>query len=207
MPAAKPRRTESEPVRRAQLLKAARKVFRAKGYDRASVSEIVREAGVAQGTFYLYFPSKRAAAISLRDGLMEIMAEAAATAVKAHTSFENRLRSLIAAGFKVARRNPDLLQLTFIGADETHPEMHSESQEHAPILRALTDLFRGAVDTGEMEPMDPELARAVGNWPASACHGGGLCLWRWRRVEPARTRRFRIASERAKTKNRLVFAD
>ena len=158
MPAAKPRRTESEPVRRAQLLKAARKVFRAKGYDRASVSEIVREAGVAQGTFYLYFPSKRAAAISLRDGLMEIMAEAAATAVKAHTSFENRLRSLIAAGFKVARRNPDLLQLTFIGADETHPEMHSESQEHAPILRALTDLFRGAVDTGEMEPMDPELA-------------------------------------------------
>ena len=158
MPAAKPRRTESEPVRRAQLLKAARKVFRAKGYDGASVSEIVREAGVAQGTFYLYFPSKRDAAVSLRGGLMETMAMAAATAVRSRTSFEDRLRSLIAAGFKVARKNPDLLQLTFIGADETHSEMHSESQEHASILTALTDLFRGAVDTGEMEPMDPEIA-------------------------------------------------
>ena len=158
MPAAKPRRTESEPVRRAQLLKAARKVFRAKGYNGASVSEIVREAGVAQGTFYLYFPSKRDAAVSLRDGLMETMAQAVATAVKSRTSFEDRLESLIAAGFKVARKNADLFRLAFIGADETHPEMHSESQEHASFFRAITDLFRDGVDAGEMEALDPEIA-------------------------------------------------
>ena len=87
MTATRVRRTESEPVRRAQLLRAARKVFRAKGYDGASVSEIVREAGVAQGTFYLYFPSKRDAAVSLRDGLMETMAQAVATAVESRTPF------------------------------------------------------------------------------------------------------------------------
>ena len=158
MTATRARRTETEPVRRAQLLKAARKVFRAKGYDGASVSEIVREAGVAQGTFYLYFPSKRDAAVSLRDGLMETMAQAVATAVKSRTSFEDRLESLIAAGFKVARKNADLFRLAFIGADETHPEMHSESKEHASFLTAITDLFREAVDAGEMEAMDPEIA-------------------------------------------------
>ncbi len=152
------RRTESEPVRREQLLRAARKVFRAKGYDGASVSEIVREAGVAQGTFYLYFPSKRDAAVSLRDGLMETMARAVATAVESRTSFEDRLESLIAAGFKVARRNADLFRLAFIGADETHPEMHSESSEHASFLKAVTDLFKDASDTGEMAAMDPEIA-------------------------------------------------
>ena len=158
MTATRARRTESEPVRRAQLLKAARKVFRARGYDGASVSEIVREAGVAQGTFYLYFPSKKAAAVSLRDGLMETMAQAMATAVESRTSFEDRLESLIAAGFKVARKNADLFRMAFIGADETLPEMHSESQEHASFLRAITDLFRDAVDSGEMEAMDPEIA-------------------------------------------------
>ena len=154
--AARPRRTESEPVRRAQLLRAARKVFRAKGYDGASVSEIVREAGVAQGTFYLYFPSKRDAAVSLRDGLMETMAKAVATAVESRTSFEDRLESVIAVTFRVARQHADLFRLAFIGADEAHPEMHSESPEHAPFLRAITDLFRDAVDAGEMEAMDPE---------------------------------------------------
>ena len=152
------RRTESEPVRRAQLLRAARKVFRAKGYDGATVSEIVREAGVAQGTFYLYFPSKKAAAVSLRHGLMETMAEAMATAVESRTSLEDRLESLIAAGFKVARKNVDLFSLAFIGADETHSEMHSESPEHASALKVITDLFKDAVDTGEMEGMDPVIA-------------------------------------------------
>ena len=156
--AARARRTESEAVRRAQLLGAARKVFRAKGYDRARVSEIVREAGVAQGTFYLYFPSKRDVAVSLLDGLMETMAHAAATAMGPLTSFEERLESLIAVSFEVARHNADLFRLAFIGADETHPEMHSESPEHASILRIITNLFRDAVDAGEMESMDPEIA-------------------------------------------------
>ena len=158
MAATRARRTETEPVRRAQLLRAARKVFRAKGYDGASVDEIVREAGVAKGTFYLYFPSKRDAAVSLRDGLMETMAQAVAAAMESRTSFEDRLESLIAASFKVARKNTDLFRLAFIGADETHPEMHSESPEHASFLRAITDLFRDAVDAGEMEAMDPEIA-------------------------------------------------
>ena len=158
MTASRARRTESELVRRAQLLKAARKVFRAKGFDGATVSEIVRVAGVAQGTFYLYFPSKRDAAVSLRDGLMETMAQAGATAVKSRTSFEDRLESLIAAGFMVARKNADLFRLAFIGADDTHLELHSESPEHASFLKAITDLFRDAVDAGEMEAMDPEIA-------------------------------------------------
>ena len=158
MTATQARRTESEAVRRAQILKAARKVFRAKGYDGASVSEIVNEAGVAKGTFYFYYPSKRDAAVSLRDGLMETMAQAVITAVKSRTSFEDRLELLIAASFKIARRNTDLFRLAFIGADETHPEMHSESPEHASFLRAIVDLFRNAIEAGEMEEMDPEIA-------------------------------------------------
>ena len=157
MTAKRARRTQSEPVRRAQLLGAARKVFRAKGYDGASVSEIVREAGVAQGTFYLYFPSKKDAAVSLRDGLMETMARAVETAVESRTSFEDRLESLIAECFKVARQNADLFRLAFTGADETHPELHSESPEHASFLTAITDLFRDAVDAGDMEAMDPSI--------------------------------------------------
>jgi AcrR family transcriptional regulator len=45
---------------RARLLRAAEGVFGEVAYDRASVAEITRRAGVANGTFYLYFPSKRA---------------------------------------------------------------------------------------------------------------------------------------------------
>lgn len=46
---------------RLAILHAAEEVFGELSYDRASISEITRRAGVAQGTFYNYFPDKRAA--------------------------------------------------------------------------------------------------------------------------------------------------
>lgn len=45
--------------RKAVLLAAARAVFARKGYHRAGVADIVEEVGVARGTFYRYFESKR----------------------------------------------------------------------------------------------------------------------------------------------------
>lgn len=46
--------------RKQQILKAARKVFSIKGYHACTVADILEEAAIARGTFYLYFPSKRA---------------------------------------------------------------------------------------------------------------------------------------------------
>lgn len=44
--------------RRRQLLEAATWVFARKGYRAAGISDIIARAGVARGTFYLYFKSK-----------------------------------------------------------------------------------------------------------------------------------------------------
>ncbi len=44
--------------RTAEILSAASKVFGEKGFGRATVEDIAREAGIAKGTVYLYFSSK-----------------------------------------------------------------------------------------------------------------------------------------------------
>ncbi|MHB8894451.1 MAG: TetR/AcrR family transcriptional regulator [Candidatus Geothermincolia bacterium] len=49
---------KSPDERRAELIAAARKLLEEKGVGDTSVSDIVREVGVAQGTFYWYFESK-----------------------------------------------------------------------------------------------------------------------------------------------------
>lgn len=46
--------------RRSELIAAAQQLFYTKGYERTSVSDIVKAVGVAQGTFYYYFDSKQA---------------------------------------------------------------------------------------------------------------------------------------------------
>jgi AcrR family transcriptional regulator len=45
-------------ARRAELVSAAAAVFAQRGVANTAVSEIVKAAGVAQGTFYLYFATK-----------------------------------------------------------------------------------------------------------------------------------------------------
>jgi AcrR family transcriptional regulator len=45
--------------RREAILAAAKTVFRDKGYHQASVHDIIDEARIARGTFYLYFTSKQ----------------------------------------------------------------------------------------------------------------------------------------------------
>jgi AcrR family transcriptional regulator len=46
--------------RRQQILNVARDVFAKRGYHTAKIEDIVAAAGIARGTFYLYFEDKRA---------------------------------------------------------------------------------------------------------------------------------------------------
>jgi AcrR family transcriptional regulator len=52
------RRERERLARRQEILKAARKVFGARGYERATLDEVAREAEFAKGTLYSYFESK-----------------------------------------------------------------------------------------------------------------------------------------------------
>lgn len=50
---------------RARILAAAESVFGDIGYEKASITAITQAAGVAQGSFYTYFPSKHAVFVEL----------------------------------------------------------------------------------------------------------------------------------------------
>ena len=47
-------------TRRADILEVALSVFASNGYHQTRVSDIIQAAGIARGTFYLYFESKSA---------------------------------------------------------------------------------------------------------------------------------------------------
>ena len=63
-------------ARRDQILEAAAEVFGAAGYHAANVADIIAKAGVARGTFYQYFESKRQLFDELLDDLLERVREA-----------------------------------------------------------------------------------------------------------------------------------
>ena len=52
------RTTKKPEERRLEIIKTAEKLFREKGYSKTPVDAIIKEMGVAKGTYYYYFKSK-----------------------------------------------------------------------------------------------------------------------------------------------------
>lgn len=119
------RRSQSKDERRAQLLEAGRSVFGSKGYHAATVDDITRAAGVAKGTFYLYFTEKRAIFYELIGHFFELVTEAgmsvAGAEVLTQEDFFTRLDRAARQLAKLFAENRDLVRLTYresMGMDE-----------------------------------------------------------------------------------------
>jgi len=87
-------------ARRAQLLDVALTLFGERGYHDVSIANIIGRAGVARGTFYNYFPSKRDIFGQLLDTLFErVAASVAPIAVAAPAEMHAQIRTnLVALG-------------------------------------------------------------------------------------------------------------
>ncbi len=59
--------------KKSRLLSAAKEVLAEKGLEKATISDIVKRAGMAQGTFYLYFSSKNALIPAIANDLLQTM--------------------------------------------------------------------------------------------------------------------------------------
>ena len=113
---------------RAQILAAAGRLFRQRGFDGVSVAEIMKEAGLTHGAFYGYFPSKEAL-------IAEAAAQALAPAAKympaeqfADTYLSPRHRDDRAGGCMFAGLGGEAVR----GSDD--------------LRRAMTDALRRQID-------------------------------------------------------------
>ncbi len=98
------------------LLHAAVHLMGEQGFEKTSVSQIVKEAGVAQGTFYLYFQSKSALVLSIAQSIIEdLLSEAMEFPDVAETSLEEFLRSLTDLTFSMTRKHKKLIGFVYSG--------------------------------------------------------------------------------------------
>ena len=68
-------RTMDRIARRAEIVSAATAAFAEQGIANTAVSDIVKAAGVAQGTFYLYFKSKDDVVVAVAERIGDVMVD------------------------------------------------------------------------------------------------------------------------------------
>ncbi len=102
---------ETSGGRREQLLAAAREVLAEHGYERTTVSSIATRANVAQGTFYLYFPSKEALPGALALELSRALGAATASVTAEDHDLESAIPALQEAVQEAAEQFADVLPI------------------------------------------------------------------------------------------------
>lgn len=138
--------------RREELLAAAREVLATNGYERTTVSSIATRANVAQGTFYLYFPSKEALPGAIARQLSEALASAAESAIEGIDDLDGAVDALVKATWDAAAEHRDVLPIANRGV-ELAETFEDHLEYTAPFRAVLEDLLRrlqagGKIDSG-----------------------------------------------------------
>jgi len=147
-------------ARRAEIASAAARVFSERGVANTAVSDIVKAAGIAQGTFYLYFETKDEVILAVVDEMASQMITAIEAAVETAgaTAVEKFLG--LRDVFTSFDTDPTALELAgFMHLPENRP-LHDRMAEHfVPALIPLMEsIVRQGVAEGVFNVRDPRAA-------------------------------------------------
>ncbi|MCY9513853.1 TetR/AcrR family transcriptional regulator [Paenibacillus apiarius] len=141
---------------------AALKIIACKGYHSTKISDVVKAAGVSQGTFYWYFQSKEQLVLKLIEDGKEKLIKVIAQGYRKHTGTIDDMVSssarLLADLFLFADRNRNLMALLLIkgqGADP--PVREAVSQTWIAFEEAFKSNIQRAMEL-EMLPRTNDLA-------------------------------------------------
>ena len=144
--------------RRSDILLATRKLLAEKGLEATTIAEIVSRAGVAQGTFYVYFSSRFAAVYALAEEMLESVLVRLRDDIIRAKSFEEAVEIGITAAFEQMGQYADVYAILNNGGGLVeHPADWEQLFE--PFYHLISLWIAHWQALGQIEPtIHPEIA-------------------------------------------------
>src|SRR5690349_13733346 len=151
----RPDRGDRAGDKRERILVAAERIFARHGFFAARVSEIAKEAGVADGTIYLHFKSKDDLLISLFENRMRQVNEDLRKAI-ADLAPAAQLRAFIHTYLQLVSDEPTVAEVLTIELRQSSKFMKEyDNPQFADFLRMLGGVIAAAQDRGEIDTSIP----------------------------------------------------
>ncbi|RHW40685.1 TetR/AcrR family transcriptional regulator [Neobacillus notoginsengisoli] len=146
-----------------QIIDAAVTVIAENGYHQAQVSRIAREAGVADGTIYLYFKNKEDILISLFEEKMGTFIEKIDSMIAGKETAAEKLLLLIDSHFRMLSDNRGLAVVTQLELRQSNKELRQKINEVLKgYLKVIDHILLEGKQNGEFsETLDIRLARQM----------------------------------------------
>ncbi|MED3661998.1 TetR/AcrR family transcriptional regulator [Ureibacillus sp. FSL K6-8385] len=146
-----------------QIIDAAVIAIAENGYHKTQISKIAKQAGVADGTIYLYFKNKEDILISLFKEKMSVFIESLQEIIEMETSATEKLSKMIDNHFKVLANNRHLATVTQLELRQSNKELRLKINAILKeYLKLLDNILIEGMMNGEFNPtMDVRVARQM----------------------------------------------
>ncbi len=157
------RRTKQEVVtefRSTEILEAARKTFAGKGYNATTMDAIAEAAGLAKGTLYLYFSSKRDLYLkAFEHGLLRML-ELTTAKMQAAEGIQAKIEAFVGTRVRYAEANRDFYKIYAEFSNLVVPGSINKDFEKLYIRQADTvaQALGEAVDRRQIGPLPVRVA-------------------------------------------------
>lgn len=146
-----------------QIIDAAVIVIAENGYHQAQVSKIAKQAGVADGTIYLYFKNKEDILISVFNEKMTVFVESLQDIIENGSTSQDKLSQMIENHFNVLVSDRYLATVTQLELRQSNKalrlKINSVLKEYLKLLDQI--LIEGMLSGEFNQTMDVRLARQM----------------------------------------------
>ncbi len=146
-----------------QIIDAAVIAIAENGYHQAQVSKIAKQAGVADGTIYLYFKNKEDILISVFQEKMGLFVDNLQDIIKNESSSSEKLKQMIENHFRVLANDRHLATVTQLELRQSNKEIRLKINAILKEYLMLLDqiLIEGMLSGEFNTTMDVRLARQM----------------------------------------------
>lgn len=154
-------RRERTGQRRAQILRAALDVFSRKGFHGATVRDIAARCGLAEGTLYIYFPSKQ----EILKGVFTLIAEDAASGATEVGPTDDDAAWLL--GFFRQRIHALAQHAPFIRLVAHEADLNEDlrwelfARLHAPFVAQVREYLEDRIARGVFRPVNTAVVASI----------------------------------------------
>jgi TetR/AcrR family fatty acid metabolism transcriptional regulator len=131
-----------------RILEAAVKVFACQGFRQSTISQIAKEAGVADGTIYLYFKNKDDILVHFFSFKAKQVFDCFRKEVGRGADSTAKLRNLVRMHLTEFQRDPDMAVVYRV---ETHQSSRLAEEQIREMAKMYQDIIAEIIEQGQQE--------------------------------------------------------
>lgn len=132
-----------------RIFEVSGKLFKEKGFESTTIDEITKEAGIAKGTFFNYFPTKESLVFYFAEQKAELVYGLTENETIKHLHTKERIKKFLVALAESYENDKELTKLLFFEyrryIEDSRNTPDKERNPHYRLIKVLLDLLQEGI--------------------------------------------------------------